>query len=72
MDAASTGVVEGMTRGELGEDFPSQVVAASDEALVEEMNKIEADVRRRLPIGWSTSYASLVREFVTQQGYTSQ
>jgi hypothetical protein len=27
-------------------------------------------VRRRLPIGWSTSYGSLVKEFVTSQGYT--
>lgn len=39
------------------------------EELMEEINKVEADIRRRLPIGWSTSYASLVREFVTQQGY---
>ncbi|ORY76848.1 MCM-domain-containing protein [Leucosporidium creatinivorum] len=54
MDAVQAGNVEGMTRGDLQE----------------EINKVEADIRRRLPIGWSTSYASLVREFVTQQGYT--
>ncbi|KAI5475627.1 hypothetical protein MNV49_001088 [Pseudohyphozyma bogoriensis] len=54
MDAVQAGNVEGMTRGDL----------------MEEINKVEADIRRRLPIGWSTSYASLVREFVEQQGYT--
>lgn len=55
MDAVQAGNIEGMTRGEL----------------MEEINKVEADIRRRLPIGWSTSYASLVREFVQQQGYTA-
>ena len=35
------------------------------------MNKIEKEIRRRLPIGWSTSYQSLVKEFVNQQGYSS-
>lgn len=39
---------------------------------MEEMNKVENDIRRRLPIGWSTSYASLVKEFVQTQGYTQQ
>lgn len=55
MDAVSAGSVEGLTRGELND----------------EVEKIEREVRRRLPIGWSTSYQSLVREFVTQQGYSS-
>ncbi|GJJ09600.1 hypothetical protein Clacol_003823 [Clathrus columnatus] len=55
MDAVSAGSVEGLSRGEL----------------MEEMNKIERDLKRRLPIGWSTSYQSLVKEFVTQQGYSS-
>ena len=54
MDAVQAGNVEGMTRGDL----------------MEEIGKIESELRRRLPIGWSTSYASLVREFVTSQGYT--
>lgn len=54
MDAVQAGNVEGMTR----------------DGLMAEMNKVENDIRRRLPIGWSTSYASLVREFVTVQGYT--
>lgn len=54
MDAVQAGNVEGLTRSELNE----------------EVEKIERDIRRRLPIGWSTSYASLSREFVTSQGYT--
>lgn len=55
MDAVSAGSVEGLSKGEL----------------LEEMNKIEQDLKRRLPIGWSTSYQSLVKEFVTQQKYSS-
>lgn len=54
MDAVSAGSVEGLTRGELND----------------EIDKIEKELKRRLPIGWSTSYQSLVREFVTQQGYS--
>ncbi|KAK7064534.1 DNA helicase [Favolaschia claudopus] len=55
MDAVSAGSADGLSRGELNE----------------EMAKIEKELRRRLPVGWSTSYQSLVREFVTQQGYSS-
>ncbi|KAI0080001.1 MCM-domain-containing protein [Panus rudis PR-1116 ss-1] len=55
MDAVSAGSAEGLSRG----------------ALNDEMNKIEKEIRRRLPIGWSTSYQSLVREFVSQQGYSA-
>ncbi|KAF8807264.1 MCM-domain-containing protein [Phlegmacium glaucopus] len=55
MDAVSAGSADGLSRGELNE----------------EMTKIEKELRRRLPIGWSTSYQSLVREFVSQQGYSS-
>jgi DNA replication licensing factor MCM5 len=54
MDAVSAGQVDGMTRAELQD----------------EMERIERELKRRLPIGWSTSYQSLVREFVTQQGYS--
>jgi len=55
MDAIQSGNnIEGLTRGEL----------------MEEMTRIENDIRRRLPIGWSTSYASLVREFVQEQRFT--
>jgi DNA replication licensing factor MCM5 len=55
MDAVSAGSADGMSRGELNQ----------------EMNKVEKEIRRRLPIGWRTSYQSLVKEFVNQQGYSS-
>jgi DNA replication licensing factor MCM5 len=55
MDAVSAGSIDGLSRGELNE----------------EMTRIEKELRRRLPVGWSTSYQSLVREFVTQQQYSS-
>ncbi|CAK5279944.1 unnamed protein product [Mycena citricolor] len=55
MDAVAAGSADGLSRGELNE----------------EIVKIERELRRRLPLGWSTSYQSLVREFVTQQGYSS-
>lgn len=54
MDAVAAGSVDGMTRAELQE----------------EMERIERELKRRLPIGWSVPYATLVREFVTQQGYS--
>ncbi|KAH8120608.1 MCM-domain-containing protein [Phellopilus nigrolimitatus] len=55
MDAVSAGSVDGLSRNELNE----------------EMGRIEKELRRRLPIGWSTSYQSLVKEFVTTQSYSS-
>jgi DNA replication licensing factor MCM5 len=55
MDAVSAGSVDGLSRGELNQ----------------EVSRIEKEIRRRLPVGWSTSYQSLVREFVTQQGYSN-
>ncbi|EAU93404.1 ATP dependent DNA helicase [Coprinopsis cinerea okayama7 len=54
MDAVSAGAADGLSRGELND----------------EMNRIETEIRRRLPVGWSTSYQSLVKEFVNQQGYS--
>lgn len=53
MDAVSASGAEGLSRGALNED----------------MQKIETELRRRLPIGWTTSYQALVKEFVTGQGY---
>src|SRR6267142_1874140 len=55
MDAVSAGSVDGLSRGELNQ----------------EVSRIEKEIRRRLPVGWSTSYQSLMREFVTQQGYSN-
>ncbi|KAG4301245.1 hypothetical protein PCANB_002492 [Pneumocystis canis] len=38
--------------------------------LVEEVHKIESELRKRLPIGWSTSYATLTKEFINGKGYS--
>ncbi|RYP43226.1 hypothetical protein DL768_010020 [Monosporascus sp. mg162] len=40
--------------------------------LNEEVGRLEAELRRRLPIGWSTSLASLRREMVETKGYSEQ
>ncbi|KZF20216.1 DNA replication licensing factor mcm5 [Xylona heveae TC161] len=40
--------------------------------LMEEVGKVEEELRRRLPIGWSTSLATLRREFVDGRGYSEQ
>lgn len=40
--------------------------------LNEEVNRIETELKRRLPIGWSTSLATLRREMVEGKGYTEQ
>lgn len=38
--------------------------------LMDEVSKVEEELRRRLPIGWSTSLATLRREFVQGRGYS--
>ncbi|KAF2153351.1 MCM-domain-containing protein [Myriangium duriaei CBS 260.36] len=40
--------------------------------LMDEISKVEEELRRRLPIGWSTSLSSLQREFVERKGYSEQ
>lgn len=40
--------------------------------LMDEVAKVEEELRRRLPIGWSTSLATLRREFVEGRGYSEQ
>ncbi|KAJ9148301.1 DNA helicase [Pleurostoma richardsiae] len=40
--------------------------------LNDEASKIEAELKRRLPIGWSTSLATLRREMVEQKGFSEQ
>jgi DNA replication licensing factor MCM5 len=54
MDAVSAGQVDGMGKAELRD----------------EMERIEKELLRRLPIGYTTSYNSLVREFGSQ-GYSA-
>lgn len=38
--------------------------------LTDEVNRVEAELRRRLPIGWSTSLATLRREMVEGKGFS--
>ncbi|KAK3109808.1 minichromosome maintenance protein 5 [Teratosphaeriaceae sp. CCFEE 6253] len=38
--------------------------------LVDEVHKVEEELRRRLPIGYTSSLATLRREFVDRKGYT--
>lgn len=54
MDAVQAGNVDGMTRGELQE----------------EVQRLERDIKRRLPIGWAVSAARLRGEFVDGQGFS--
>ena len=55
MDAVSAGSVDGLSRGELNE----------------EMGRLEKELKRRLPVGWTTSYQHLVKVFVNDGGYSS-
>lgn len=54
LNAVESGNVEGMTRGELQE----------------EVQKLEREICRRIPIGWTSSHAGLRKEFVDAQGYS--
>ncbi|KAK6834574.1 hypothetical protein PG987_009268 [Apiospora arundinis] len=40
--------------------------------LNEETNRVESELKRRLPIGWSTSVATLRREMVEGKGFSEQ
>lgn len=40
--------------------------------LVEEVHKVEEEVRRRLPVGYTSTLATLRREFVDKKGYSEQ
>ncbi|KAH3659421.1 hypothetical protein OGATHE_006305 [Ogataea polymorpha] len=43
----------------------------SDNAqITSEIHKIESEIKRRLPLGWSTSYATLRRQFVEKGSYS--
>lgn len=39
---------------------------------MEEASKVEEELRRRLPVGWSTSLATLRRELVEGRGWSEQ
>lgn len=40
--------------------------------LNDEVNRLEVELKRRLPIGWSTSLATLRREMVEGKGFSEQ
>jgi len=40
--------------------------------LNDEVHRVEAELRRRLPIGWSTSLATLRKEMVEGKGFSEQ
>ncbi|KAL8825571.1 MAG: hypothetical protein Q9191_004331 [Dirinaria sp. TL-2023a] len=56
--------MDAVTQGESG--------GQGSRELMEETSKVEEELRRRLPIGWSTSLATLRREFVEGRGYSEQ
>ena len=53
-------------------DAVTQGEGQGSKEMMEEASKIEDELKRRLPIGWSTSLATLRREFVDGRGYTEQ
>jgi DNA replication licensing factor MCM5 len=53
--------MDAVTQGEQGQ---------GSRELMEEVGKVEEELRRRLPIGWSTSLGTLRREFVDGRGYS--
>ena len=50
-------------------DAVTQGEGQGSKELMEEAGKVEEELRRRLPIGWSTSLATLKRELVEGRGY---
>ena len=53
-------------------DAVNQGEGQGSREMMDEVNKVEEELKRRLPIGWSTSLATLRREFVDGRGYSEQ
>lgn len=53
-------------------DAVTQGEGQGSKEMMEEVTKIEDELKRRLPLGWSTSLATLRREFCDGRGYTEQ
>lgn len=51
-------------------DAVTQGEGQGSRELMQEASKVEDELRRRLPIGWSTSLATLKRELVDGRGYS--
>lgn len=50
----------------------NQGTGRGSKELMDETGKVEDELRKRLPIGWTTSLATLRKEFVQGRGYTDQ
>lgn len=53
-------------------DAITQGEGQGNKDLMQEASKIEDELKRRLPVGWSTSLATLRRDFVDAKGYNEQ
>ena len=53
-------------------DAVNQGTNQGSRELNDEVNRVETELKRRLPIGWSTSVATLRREMVEGKGYSEQ
>lgn len=53
-------------------DAVNQGSSQGSRELNDEVGKVEAELKRRLPIGWSTSLATLRREMVEGKGFSEQ
>ena len=51
-------------------DAVNQGSGQGSRELTEEVQRVESELRRRLPIGWSTSLATLRREMVEGKGFS--
>ncbi|KAL5603578.1 hypothetical protein FOVSG1_006328 [Fusarium oxysporum f. sp. vasinfectum] len=53
-------------------DAANQGSSRGSRELNDEVNRLETELKRRLPIGWSTSLSTLRREMVEGKGYSEQ
>ncbi len=53
-------------------DAVTQGEGQGSREVMEEAAKVEEELRRRLPVGWSTSLATLRRELVEGRGWSEQ
>jgi len=53
-------------------DAVAQGEGQGSRELMEETGKVEEELRRRLPVGWSTGLGTLRREFVEGRGYSER
>ncbi|ORY19145.1 DNA replication licensing factor mcm5 [Clohesyomyces aquaticus] len=53
-------------------DAVNQGGGQSSKELMDEVNKVEEELRRRMPIGWQVNLSTLKREMVDGKGYSEQ